>query len=141
MFRFVVVQVCRMPTYQTAIRNFRADITTKIFNSAAERAQELALSAGISVAAGPVDLSLDMKMKQESTSDTRTVISEAALEVGMYDINLVELTVDDLQPELLAEFNKLPLHWVDGPMVYDNFVKRWGTHYIKSAAIGGMFQA
>jgi hypothetical protein len=123
-------QAYRIPKFQTPRLNFAADMTVKVFNSAAERAESMALSVGVAVTAGPVDLDLKMSMDNSQSSETKTVISEANVGVSLYDLGAFKFSPKDLHPELLSEFNKLPTNWADNPMMFNDFVARWGTQYV-----------
>ncbi len=61
------------------------------------------------------------------------------MDVQLYELAAVRFQESDFQPDLLAEFRSLPLLWTDDPLRFDSFVKRWGTHYIKSSKVGGSF--
>ncbi|KAJ7378599.1 hypothetical protein OS493_021899 [Desmophyllum pertusum] len=59
-----------------------------------------------------------------------------------YEIYLDEVKPGDLSVNFLREFMALPLYYFapDAPMKFQNFILRWGTHYIKSGKFGGRLQ-
>ena len=50
-----------------------------------------------------------------------------------------EVRPEDLSPAFLQDYLALPWSvWVPGAdQKYSDFIQRWGTHYIKSAVLGG----
>ncbi|XP_078358434.1 uncharacterized protein LOC144643147 isoform X2 [Oculina patagonica] len=68
----------------------------------------------------------------------------ALLDVNIerYEIFMDEVKPSDLSLNFLREFMELPLSYYSpgAPIKYQEFVERWGTHYIKSAKFGGQLE-
>jgi len=68
----------------------------------------------------------------------------ALLDVNIerYEIFMDEVKPSDLSLNFLREFMELPLSYYSpgAPIKYQDFVQRWGTHYIKSAKFGGQLE-
>ena len=74
-------------------------------------------------------------------NNINTVHMVAVLEATMklYEITLDDVTPNDLSPSFLADFMDLPLSYsqVGAPVAFQDFILRYGTHFIKSAKFGG----
>ncbi|XP_068693345.1 uncharacterized protein [Montipora foliosa] len=68
----------------------------------------------------------------------------ALLDVNIvrYEIFMDEVKPSDLSLNFLREFMELPLSYYSpgSPIKYQDFVQRWGTHYIKSSKFGGQLE-
>ena len=60
-------------------------------------------------------------------------------DVKRYNIFLDEVTPEDLSPAFLQDYLALPWsrYGAGAAQKYSDFIQRWGTHYIKSAVMGG----
>ncbi|EDO42797.1 predicted protein [Nematostella vectensis] len=77
----------------------------------------------------------------ESTS-SNSLLSIFDVDVDRYEIFKDEVKPQDLSRAFLREFMSLPPSYFDtkAPIAYQDFVLRWGTHYIKSARFGGQLE-
>ncbi|XP_078357305.1 uncharacterized protein LOC144642195 [Oculina patagonica] len=64
------------------------------------------------------------------------------VDVDRYEVFMDEVKPEDLSLAFLREFMSLPNSYFDeeAPLKYQNFIQRWGTHFIKSAKFGGELQ-
>ncbi|XP_078357304.1 uncharacterized protein LOC144642194 [Oculina patagonica] len=61
------------------------------------------------------------------------------IDVDRYEVFMDEVKPEDLSLSFLQEFMNLPNSYFDAeaPLKYQNFIQRWGTHFIKSGKFGG----
>ncbi|KAL9983630.1 hypothetical protein ACROYT_G005829 [Oculina patagonica] len=61
------------------------------------------------------------------------------VDVDRYEVFMDEVKPEDLSLSFLREFMNLPNSYFEeeAPLKYQNFIQRWGTHFIKSAKFGG----
>jgi hypothetical protein len=105
-----------------------------------DKQMDLAASAKISLTLSMIKAEAAAQVKIQKQNGRKTVESVSKFDVQLYHLVAANYRNDDLHPELVAEFNALPTSWTDNPMAFDGFVRRWGTHYIKTAKVGGSFQ-
>jgi len=129
-----------IPSWQVGRRNFRADITTKVFNSVSDKMKDIAVSAGVEFGAGMFSGSAEAKVQITSNEKQTTFITSASMDVQFFDLAAVKFQASDVDPRLMQDFLALPIMWTDNPLQLHNFVTRWGTHYVKSVKIGGTFE-
>merc|ERR1719209_1576847 len=74
-------------------------------------------------------------------SKTKSHIFEFTCRIRRYEIFLDEVTPDQLSEAFLQDYLALPIKYFDfrnrAPQKYNEFIRRWGTHYIKAASFGG----
>ena len=60
-------------------------------------------------------------------------------DIKRYNVFMDEVKPDDLSPAFLQDYLALPWSvWGAGAaQKYSDFIQRWGTHYIRSAVLGG----
>ncbi|KAL9985287.1 hypothetical protein ACROYT_G007668 [Oculina patagonica] len=65
-----------------------------------------------------------------------------SIDIDRYEIYLDEVKPDDLSVNFLQEFMELPLSYLapGAAIKFQDFILRWGTHYIKSGKFGGRLQ-
>jgi len=51
--------------------------------------------------------------------------------------NSVSIQSAAVNPEFLYDYNQLPVDYLTNQLAYNNFIKKWGTHYIESCSLGG----
>ncbi|KAL9983627.1 hypothetical protein ACROYT_G005826 [Oculina patagonica] len=79
----------------------------------------------------------------ESTASSRQkYMAVMDIDVDRYEIFMDEVKPQDLSMSFLREFMSLPTSYFSagGPLKYQNFLQRWGTHFIKSAKFGGQLE-
>ncbi|XP_032235405.2 uncharacterized protein LOC116617089 isoform X2 [Nematostella vectensis] len=77
-----------------------------------------------------------------TSTSSNSYLSVFDIDVDRYEIFKDEVKPQDLSRAFLREFMSLPASYFDikAPLVYQDFVLRWGTHYIKSARFGGQLE-
>ncbi|XP_077985124.1 uncharacterized protein LOC144439764 [Glandiceps talaboti] len=89
------------------------------------------LSAGVSAAYGTA-----------TTSNQQQYLSIMDMDIIRYEIFKDVVTPNDLTPAFLQEFMDLPTSYMvsGAPYKFQDFILRWGTHYIKSGEFGGRLE-
>eukprot|EP00455_Lapot_gusevi_P048526 TRINITY_DN6721_c0_g1_i3.p1 TRINITY_DN6721_c0_g1~~TRINITY_DN6721_c0_g1_i3.p1 ORF type:complete len:861 (+),score=154.95 TRINITY_DN6721_c0_g1_i3:82-2664(+) len=128
--------------YVAVRRTFDTEFKTRVYNSMEEKMLDVAGQLQINI--------LPPKLKIAGTatgqagvhkgSNTRTVLSEAGVNVHLYDVYLNGLDDQQLHPRFLAEFDALPEVWEMGPLAFHYFIEKWGTHFLTAAQVGGSFR-
>jgi hypothetical protein len=117
------------------------DVCISLLNPAqTDKLMDLAASAKISLTLSMIQADAAAQVKITKQNGLKTVESFSKFDVQLYHLVASNFHKRDVHPELVAEFNALPTSWTDNPMVFESFVRRWGTHYIKTAKVGGSFQ-
>ncbi|KAJ7378667.1 hypothetical protein OS493_021970 [Desmophyllum pertusum] len=77
-----------------------------------------------------------------SLSGTQKYMSVFSIDIDRYEIYLDEVKPGDLSVNFLREFMDLPLSYLapGAAVKFQDFILRWGTHYIKSGKFGGRLQ-
>merc|ERR1711874_743603 len=82
------------------------------------------------------------KAKQTQESEA-SYIYDFTCRIRRYNIFLDEVTPEQLTPAFLEDYMNLPVSYFDfrnqAPDKFNAFLKRWGTHYITQASLGGKF--
>ena len=110
----------------------------------------LGQSIGFNSGSGSGSSSTDQNAQRGSSRSTsqsgskgsgNTVNMIALLEADMklYEIALNELKPDDMSADFFADIMELPNSYfeVGAGIVFQRFISKWGTHFIKSAKFGG----
>ncbi|KAL9961904.1 hypothetical protein ACROYT_G030940 [Oculina patagonica] len=84
---------------------------------------------------------------KETWGESSSEASQQYMALLSVDVNRYEIFLDEVKPEALSlsflrEFMSLPLSYfaAGAPFKYQDFIQRWGTHYIKSSKFGGQLQ-
>eukprot|EP00058_Branchiostoma_floridae_P002946 XP_002588434.1 hypothetical protein BRAFLDRAFT_63382 [Branchiostoma floridae] len=75
-----------------------------------------------------------------SSSEKQKFMSLIKCDVIRYEIFLDEVTPDSLSLAFLRDFLSLPKNFIQGKAKLQDFIIRYGTHFIKSAKFGGSFK-
>ena len=86
--------------------------------------------------------SRDANMKRDTEVDSESsltktrsdsLIAELSIDVVRYEAYLDEISPNTIIPEFLDDFKILPTSFYtpDSPKMFDDFIKRWGTHVVK----------
>ncbi|XP_078668039.1 uncharacterized protein LOC144909744 isoform X1 [Branchiostoma floridae x Branchiostoma belcheri] len=77
-----------------------------------------------------------------SEGESKTFMSMLELNVFRYEIFLDFVKPEDLNLAALRDFLKLPKSYfnIGADRMYNNYILRWGTHYITSAMFGGQLK-
>ncbi|XP_078353422.1 uncharacterized protein LOC144638115 isoform X2 [Oculina patagonica] len=77
-----------------------------------------------------------------SVSGSQKYLSVFSIDIDRYEIYLDEVKPGDISVNFLREFMDLPLTYLapGAAMKFQDFILRWGTHYIKSGKFGGRLQ-
>merc|ERR1711874_66402 len=82
------------------------------------------------------------KAKQTQESEA-SYIFDFTCRIRRYNIFLDEVTPEQLTPAFLEDYMNLPPSYFDlknrAPEKFNQFLRRWGTHYITQASFGGKF--
>ncbi|CAH1802433.1 unnamed protein product, partial [Owenia fusiformis] len=76
----------------------------------------------------------------QRTGSSRVFMSYLEMNIVRFEIFMDEVTPGDLSQALLKDYLNLPTSYYKSSsavMKYQNFLLRWGTHFIKSAKFGG----
>ena len=79
---------------------------------------------------------------QSASSNTQNTVNMVAVleaNLNLYEITLDELKPDDMSASFFADFMQLPTSYyqVGAASAFQEFILRYGTHFIKSAKFGG----
>eukprot|EP00058_Branchiostoma_floridae_P000187 XP_002585675.1 hypothetical protein BRAFLDRAFT_111559 [Branchiostoma floridae] len=77
---------------------------------------------------------------ESSKSEKQKFMSLIEADIIRYEIFLDAIKPDDLTLSFLRDFLSLPKNFITGKAELQEFIIRYGTHYIKSAKFGGSFQ-
>ncbi|XP_068740594.1 uncharacterized protein [Montipora capricornis] len=79
---------------------------------------------------------------ESSSSASQKYMAQLSVDINRYEVFLDEVKPQDVSLSFLREFMELPTSYfaAGGPLKYQNFIQRWGTHYIKSSKFGGQLQ-
>eukprot|EP00058_Branchiostoma_floridae_P020867 XP_002606357.1 hypothetical protein BRAFLDRAFT_67600 [Branchiostoma floridae] len=77
-----------------------------------------------------------------SDKNTQTYMALLEMNVFRYEIFMDDVEPDDLNLSFLRDFLKLPVSYfsIGADQDFQNFIIRYGTHYIKSAKFGGQLK-
>ncbi|XP_019616275.1 PREDICTED: uncharacterized protein LOC109463839 [Branchiostoma belcheri] len=84
--------------------------------------------------------SVDSAWGGSQESQKQSFMSLIECDVIRYEIFLDEVTPDSLSLAFLRDFLSLPKNFINGKAKLQEFIIRYGTHYIKSAKFGGSFR-
>ncbi len=133
------VAMYSVPAFDVVQRIYNTDMTTSVYNSERELAFHLMVAVEIEVDLGAIQGKASAKVQIDRGTNRKVVLSESALSVQLYDISLGSLLESDLDPDMVLDFEALPMSWADDPLMLQAFIDRWGTHYLKKASVGGQF--
>ncbi|XP_064604278.1 uncharacterized protein LOC135469660 isoform X3 [Liolophura sinensis] len=78
---------------------------------------------------------------QKTSQKGAMYLSVFELNVIRYELFLDDISFNDLNVEFLEDFLDLPVSYVGtNPQKFQDFILRWGTHFIKSAKFGGQLK-
>jgi len=97
-----------VPSWQIARRLFKADLTTKVFDSVQESLFDLAASAAVQFSVGMFSGEASAKVEITKAADKTTYLSSTKLDVQLVHLVSAKFVPEDLNQDMLAEFNALP---------------------------------
>eukprot|EP00744_Colponema_vietnamica_P000170 GILI01000311.1.p1 GENE.GILI01000311.1~~GILI01000311.1.p1 ORF type:complete len:1136 (-),score=343.84 GILI01000311.1:74-3292(-) len=125
------------PSYQVARQIFDTKMTTRVFDSVEAETMSLAVSASVDLSYGMFKGKASGSVKLDQQSAAKLYISQSDLDVKMYALDMVDVKPGDVNTFFMDEFMTLPLEWSRDPKRYQDFVRKWGTHVVKSVEVGG----
>eukprot|EP00744_Colponema_vietnamica_P003546 GILI01005423.1.p1 GENE.GILI01005423.1~~GILI01005423.1.p1 ORF type:complete len:1155 (-),score=318.74 GILI01005423.1:74-3235(-) len=125
------------PSFEIARQIFDTQMETRVFENQEAENMNLAVSASIEVSYGLFKGTASGKVNINDKDATQVFISSSNLDVKMYSLYLGEIKPKDIHPSFQREFLALPLEWSKDPKAYQDFVRKWGTHIVKSVDVGG----
>ncbi|XP_078589276.1 uncharacterized protein LOC144869684 [Branchiostoma floridae x Branchiostoma japonicum] len=119
---------------------YDTEITSNVFNSKDSYRHSLQQEAGVSFSGFGFQAAVDSAWGGSSSSETEKFMSLIKCDIIRYEIFLDEVTPDSLSLPFLRDFLSLPKNFIQGKAKLQDFILRYGTHFIKSAKFGGSFK-
>ncbi|XP_078358108.1 uncharacterized protein LOC144642883 isoform X1 [Oculina patagonica] len=112
------------------------------FESRTQYQQHLQTEAGMSGSYFGFSAGVKAAWGGSMQASTQQYMAILDVDVDRYQIFMDEVKPSDLSLSFLREFMDLPVsYYHPGAQIkYQNFIQRWGTHYIKSAQFGGQLE-
>ncbi|XP_078348817.1 uncharacterized protein LOC144633816 isoform X1 [Oculina patagonica] len=112
------------------------------FESRTQYQQHLQIEAGVSGSLFGFSAGVKAAWGGSMQASTQQYMAILDVDVDRYQIFMDEVKPSDLSLSFLREFMDLPVsYYHPGAQIkYQNFIQRWGTHYIKSAQFGGQLE-
>ncbi|KAL9984080.1 hypothetical protein ACROYT_G006336 [Oculina patagonica] len=112
------------------------------FESREEYKKMLQQEAGVSGSYFGFSAGVKEAWGESTASSSQKYMAVMDIDVDRYEIFMDEVKPQDLSMSFLREFMSLPTSYFSagGPLKYQNFLQRWGTHFIKSAKFGGQLE-
>ncbi|XP_078353427.1 uncharacterized protein LOC144638119 [Oculina patagonica] len=116
--------------------------TMQTFYSRKEYQQSLQKQAGMAGSAFGFYGGVKKAWGSSTLSGSQKYMALFEIDIDRYEIYLDEVKPGDLSVNFLREFMDLPLSYLapGAAKKFQNFILRWGTHYIKSGKFGGRLQ-
>ncbi|XP_031555975.1 uncharacterized protein LOC116292763 [Actinia tenebrosa] len=113
-----------------------------VFTSRSEYQKYLQLEAGVSGSVFGFYAGVKSAWGSSESGAKQTNLAIFDIDVDRYEIFQDEVKPKDLSRNFLREFVDLPTSYFapGAPAKFQNFILRWGTHYIKSARFGGQLE-
>ncbi|KAI8514064.1 hypothetical protein Bbelb_083880, partial [Branchiostoma belcheri] len=119
---------------------YDTEVTSYVFDSREAYRHSLQQKAGVSFSGWGFQASVDSAWGGSQESQKQSFMSLIECNVIRYEIFLDEVTPDSLSLAFLRDFLSLPKNFISGKAKLQEFIIRYGTHYIKSAKFGGSFR-
>ncbi|XP_078584975.1 uncharacterized protein LOC144867080 [Branchiostoma floridae x Branchiostoma japonicum] len=119
---------------------YDSDVSSRVFEGRESFRQFLQQKAGASFSAMGFQGSVNAAWGESSKSEKQKFMSLIEADIIRYEIFLDAIKPDDLTLSFLRDFLSLPKNFITGKAELQEFIIRYGTHYIKSAKFGGSFQ-
>ncbi|XP_078693220.1 uncharacterized protein LOC144922968 [Branchiostoma floridae x Branchiostoma belcheri] len=119
---------------------YDTEVTSYVFDSREAYRHSLQQKAGVSFSGWGFQASVDSAWGGSQESQKQSFMSLIECDVIRYEIFLDEVTPDSLSLAFLRDFLSLPKNFINGKAKLQEFIIRYGTHYIKSAKFGGSFR-
>eukprot|EP00058_Branchiostoma_floridae_P001424 XP_002586912.1 hypothetical protein BRAFLDRAFT_105134 [Branchiostoma floridae] len=119
---------------------YDTDTKSETFNSRQSYRQSLQQKAGVSASGWGFQASVNAAWGGSQKSEKQVFMSLIEADVIRYEIFLDEVKPDDLSLDFLRDFLSLPKNFILGKAKLQDFIIRYGTHFIKSAKFGGAFR-
>ncbi|XP_048578736.1 uncharacterized protein LOC5522213 [Nematostella vectensis] len=112
------------------------------FSSRSEYQSFLQREAGVSGSYFGFYAGVKKAWGSSTSTNKQMFLSVFDIDVSRYEIFKDEVKPQDLSQAFLKEFINLPPSYYTprAPIAYQDFIMRWGTHYIKSATFGGQLE-
>jgi hypothetical protein len=128
------------PPHVLPRRMFDAHVETQVFSSLQGKMLAIDASLALEVTVMGIGGSAEISMHFSSDDKHRVMYSDSDLNVKMYELSTARLSFEHLDPEFLFELDSLPNIWEANPSAFYAFLSRWGTHYVKTASLGGQYR-
>eukprot|EP00058_Branchiostoma_floridae_P002515 XP_002588003.1 hypothetical protein BRAFLDRAFT_125400 [Branchiostoma floridae] len=119
---------------------YDSDVSSRVFEGRESFRQFLQQKAGVSFSGWGFQGSVNSAWGGSSKSEKQMFMSLIEADIIRYEIFLDEVKPTDLTLSFLRDFLSLPKNFIIGKAKLQEFIIRYGTHYIKSAKFGGSFQ-
>ncbi|KAJ7356220.1 hypothetical protein OS493_025973 [Desmophyllum pertusum] len=122
------------------IYDTKASMTT--FESRSEFQTYLQQEAGVSGSFFGFYAGSKQAWGQSTSASDQQYMALLSVDINRYEIFLDEVKPESLSLPFLKEFMSLPTSYfaAGASFKYQDFIQRWGTHYIKSSDFGGQLQ-
>ncbi|XP_077985079.1 uncharacterized protein LOC144439719 [Glandiceps talaboti] len=116
--------------------------TMMTYSERSEYTRHLQVEAGISGGFSSFSGSVSAAYGSTQTSNQQQFMSTLDIDIMRYEIFKDVTTANDLSTTFLKEYMNLPSGYIGSanPLKYQDFIQRWGTHYVKSGMFGGRLE-
>ncbi|EDO50029.1 predicted protein [Nematostella vectensis] len=133
---------CRVPDTMNVHGIYDTSASMFTFSSRSEYQSFLQREAGVSGSYFGFYAGVTKAWGSSTSTNKQMFLSVFDIGVSRYEIFKDEVKPQDLSQAFLKEFINLPPSYYTprAPIAYQDFIMRWGTHYIKSATFGGQLE-
>ncbi|XP_077985473.1 uncharacterized protein LOC144440089 [Glandiceps talaboti] len=116
--------------------------TMMTFSKRSEYTKYLETEAGISGGFSSFSAGVTAAYGSTQTSKQQQFMSTLDIDIKKYEVSKDVTTANDLSTSFLKEYMNLPNSYIgsSNPLKYQDFIQRWGTHYVKSGVFGGRLE-
>ncbi|XP_077985433.1 uncharacterized protein LOC144440064 [Glandiceps talaboti] len=116
--------------------------TMMTYSERSQYTRHLEVEAGISGGFSSFSGSVSAAYGSTQTSNQQQFMSTLDVDIMRYEIFKDVTTANDLSTNFLKEYMNLPNSYIGSgnPLKYQDFIQRWGTHYVKSGMFGGRLE-
>ncbi|XP_019641419.1 PREDICTED: uncharacterized protein LOC109482960 [Branchiostoma belcheri] len=116
---------------------YDTEVTSYVFESREAYRNSLQQKAGVSFSGWGFQASVEAAWGGSSSSQKQSFMSLIECDIIRYEIFLDKISPDTLNLAFLRDFLSLPKNFIQGKAKLQDFIIRYGTHFIKSAKFGG----